>query len=747
MNATLQWTPIMKQFSKLIPFLRRTLLTMECYTHRHPHNFRTMGCQILNQNHMMEDLYVRGNVFGFIVATVTTAALSAEKQKDAYGISGDGVVITLCNERRLDDILSLMDLGNLAMDSNTYARILQLCIDTKALAEGKRVHAHITNTGFKLDIFLQNRLVEMYAKCGRVAYARRVFDEIPKRNVFSWNTMIGGYFKCGNIEDARHLFDKMPERDVVSWTTIISGYAHCGNCEEALRLFNQMNRAGYMPNQFTFASLVCACASANVPAIEYGKQVHTHIFRTGFMSNVLVGNALIDMYAKCKNVDDARQLFDKMPERDVVSWSAMLAGYVQGGYGNEAFNLFFSMLEVGVKPNHFSFASALGACASLSAVDQGKQVHAHIIRSGCESNIFVGNALVDMYVKCGSTENGQHVFDKMPAVDMVSWTALITGYSQSGHGQQAMNLFHQMQQMGVKPDHVTFSSILSACASVAAPEQGRQVHAHIIKSVLVSNVFVGSALVHMYAKCGNIDDAQEIFNRMPERNVVTWNTMIAGYAQNGQAPEALQLYEQMLQVGIKPNYVSFIGVISACCHAGLVQKGRHYFNSMSSDHCILPRSDHYACMVDLFGRAGHLEEAEDFINSMPFEPDATVWGALLGACRIHPNIEIGKHAAERLFELEPQSAGPYVLLSNIFAEAGRWDDVARVRRMMKDRGVRKKPGCSWIEVNNMVHVFVAEDRSHPQTEEIYVRLEGLAKQMKAFGYAPNKHAVLHDVEE
>ncbi|XP_057859664.1 putative pentatricopeptide repeat-containing protein At1g68930 [Cryptomeria japonica] len=662
-------------------------------------------------------------------------------EKELIGVDTKAI----CKNRGFDEILSLMEKGIIPTDSNSYGYLLQLCIHKKLLTDGGRLHAHMINTGFQSSIFVHNRLIEMYAKCGKLENARQMFDEMPERNVFSWNTMMGGYSTCGFVEDARDLFDKMTERDVVSWTTVISGYAQNGNGDEALALFGEALRIGCKPNQSTFVSVLSACAGLQM--IKFGKQVHNLIIKTRYEMHAIVGNALTDMYGKCGIIKDARNVFDKMPNREEVSWSSMIAGYVQNGDGDKAFDLFKLMLKLGVKPNDFTFASSLGACGSMAGIEEGMQVHTHIIRSGYQSNIFVGNALVDMYVKCGSMDYGCLVFEKMPEPDAISWTSLIVGYSQSGNSQQAVKLFCRMRQMGIKPDSVTFSSILSSCAGLATGEQGRQVHAIIIKCLLMPNVAVGSALVNMYAKCGGIQDAQQVFDRMTEQNVPSWNAIIGGYGQNGQGMAAIRLFEQMLDEGIKPNDASFIAIISACCHAGLVDEGRHYFNSMINDHFISPRLDHFACMVDLLGRAGYLEEAADIINNMAIEPDASIWGALLNACRIYPNLELAKQAAGRLFELEPQNAGPYVLYSNILAAAGRWNDAATVRRMMKDKRVRKTPGCSWIEVNNQVHTFVVTNVSNPQTEDIDAMLQKISKKMEAEGYVPEYDFLLDDIQE
>eukprot|EP01018_Ginkgo_biloba_P025680 Gb_11081 [translate_table: standard] len=614
-------------------------------------------------------------------------------------------VRTLCGVGILKDILYHIDHYGMHLDSSTYGVLLQGCAKDKALAEGRRVHAHLFITGFEQTIFIGNHLVNFYAKCGSVIDARQVFDKMPARNVFSWNTMIAGYFKCNSIEDAIQLFDEMPERNVVSWTTMIAAHAKRGS------------------------------------------------------------------------IQDARKLFDKMPERNYVSWTAMIATYAQHGEGKQALYLFCQMQRETMKLDQFTFASVLSACASLEALDLGKQVHTHIIKFGLESNVFVGSALVDMYSKCRGVDDARQVFDKMSVRDVHVWTAMISGYArcgnmeyarqlfdkihernvvtwnamissytQHGHGEQALKLFSVMQNAGVKQDHCTFPCVLSACANLAALEHGKQIHAHVIKIGFESCVSLENALITMYFKCGTVDDANQVFEEMAEPNVVSFNAMISGFAQHGRGKDSLQFFEQILRAGFKPDHITFIGILSACSHAGLVDEGRHYFDLMCQDHCIVPSMDHYACMIDLLGRAGHLNEAVDFINSMPFEPDASVWGALLGACRIHGNAELGKRAAEYLIQLEPQNDSTYVLLSNIYAVTGMWDGVAEIRKQMEVMGVKKKVGYSWIEVNKKVHPFMVKDRSHPQSGEIYAMLERLDRQMKEAGYLPDMNSVLHDVE-
>eukprot|EP01018_Ginkgo_biloba_P001961 Gb_38292 [translate_table: standard] len=610
-------------------------------------------------------------------------------------------------------LLRQMIAGGMKPNDFTIASALTACAGLAALEQGKCVHALIMAIGFDSDVFVGSALVDMYAKCG-----------------------------C--VEDARHVFEEIPERDVVAWNAMITGYAQNGLGEKAVELFCKMKLTGIKPSEFAFASVLKACAS--LATLEQGKLIHGEVIKFGYVSDVFVGSAIVDMYAKCESMDDAHTVFCKMSKRNVVSCNTMIAGYAQYGHAVEALKLFSQMLWLSMKPDLFTFTSILAACPILATPDQGRQVHAHTVKIGFDSDVSVGNALVGMYWKCGSMNDACKVFDNMAGQNAVSRTAMIAGYTQNGLGEEALKFFCQMQSVGSKLDQFTFSSALRACATLAAMEQGNRIYACIIKNGFESDVFVGSSLVDMYSKCGRIEDACKIFDTMHERNVVSWNAMITGYAQHGLGKQAIELFEQMQQAGIKPSHITFIGVLFACSHVGLVAEGFHYFDIMSQDYGITPSVEHYTCMVDLLGRAGHLLEAESFIYKMPFEPGAVVWRALLGACRVHGNMELGKRAAEYSIKLEPQEAATYVLLSNIYASAGRWDDVVKVRNMMKDQGVIKEPGRSWIEVKNRVHEFIAEDRSHPRKEEIYAMLEILIGQMKMAGYVPDTKFVLHDLE-
>eukprot|EP01018_Ginkgo_biloba_P037498 Gb_11389 [translate_table: standard] len=599
-------------------------------------------------------------------------------------------------------------------DNFTFPFVLKACAGLSALQEGKEIHCHIVKVGFDSDVFVGAALVHMYAKCGSIVYGR-------------------------------HVFDRMSERDAVSYTSMISGYTQNGHANEALMLFNQMQLAEVTIDSITIVSVLQACS--HLRALKEGKEIHNHMIRTGLDSDVFVETVLMHMYAKCGSINIARQVFDKISMRSMVSWSAMIAGYAQSGHASEALALFNRMQRAEVTPDSITIVSALQACAHLAALQQGKWIHDHFVTTRLESDVFVGTALIDMYAKCMSVEVARQLFDRLPERNVVSWSAMIAGYAQSGHVNEALTLFHEMQFTNVIPNSVTIVSVLQACTHLTSLKQGRWIHGCIIRRGFETDVFVMTALIDMYAKCGNVELARHLFDKMPTKNVVSWSAMIAGYGIHGQGENALALFNTMQQTGMKPNHITFVSILSACSHAGLVDEGCQYFESMIRNYRFTPRMEHYACMVDLLGRAGHLDEARGFIEKMPLQPGVSVWGALLGACRIHCDVELGELVAGRLFDLEPQKAGYYILLSNIYAAAGRWDDVEKVRTMMNERGVKTTKGCSSIEVNNTIHTFLVGDRSHPQSEKIYAMLETLAGKMEKAGYVPNTNFVLHDVEE
>ncbi|XP_011628407.1 pentatricopeptide repeat-containing protein At4g21065 [Amborella trichopoda] len=607
-----------------------------------------------------------------------------------------------------------MQLDGLRPDQYTFGGVLRACAAGSVVTRGEQVHAYTIKTSLDMNVFVVTGLVDMYAKCKKIG--------------------------C-----ARYLFDNNPERNMVLWTAMLTGHTQNAECQKAAEIFCEMQMAGVKSNQFTFPSILSACAALR--SKELGLQVHASVLQTGFSINVFVQSALIDMYSKCDDLASAQRVLDGMAVADEVSWNSLLGGYVKHQREEEALLLFKEMHIRSLRIDDFTFPSVLNACASLIDLKQGNCAHAMIVKTGFGTCKHVGNALVDMYAKCGSLECASRALEGLPGPDVVSWTSLLTGYTHHGLHEEALKLFCEMRIARVKPDEFVIASALSACAGLSVLELGQQFHAIFVRLGFGSSLSIDNSLVTMYAKCGCIEDAHLVFDLMLIRDVVSWTALIVGYAQNGRGKDALSLYEQMILNGDKPDYITFIGVFFACSHAGLLEAGRQHFKSMHKAHNIKPRAEHYACMIDMLGRAGKIQEAESLLNEMSVEPDATVWKALLSACRVHGNVRLAEKAAKSLFKLEPDNAVPYVMLSNIYSSAGKWDDSAKIRRLMKERGVTKEPGCSWIEVDNMVHAFLVEDRGHPKIAEIYAKVEEILGLIKKEGYVPDMTFALHDVDE
>ena len=543
------------------------------------------------------------------------------------------------------------------------------------------------------------------------------------------------YCKVGLVFYARKVFDEMPERNAVSWATMVSGYASLEMAGEALELFGVMRREeGEGGNEFVFTSVLSALTRGEF--VDAGKQVHSLAVKNGLLSIISVGNALVTMYAKCGSLDDALRTFDLSGNKNSITWSAMVTGYAQSGDSDKGLRLFYDMHHSGVVPSEFTLVGVINACSDLCAIVEGKQMHCYSVKLGYELQLYVLSALVDMYAKCGSIVDARKGFEYIEQPDVVLWTSIITGYAQNGDFEGALNLYCKMQMDGIVPNELTMASVLKSCSSLAALDQGKQMHARIIKYGFNLEVPIGSALSAMYAKCGSLGDGYRIFWRMPNRDVISWNAMISGLSQNGHGNEALELFDKMCLEGAKPDNVTFVNLLSACSHMGLVERGWVYFKMMSDEFGIAPTVEHYACMVDILSRAGKLNEAKEFIESAAIDHGLCLWRILLGACKNYRNYYLGAYAGEKLMELGSPESSAYVLLSSIYTALGKKDDVERVRRLMKARGVTKEPGCSWIELKNLVHVFVVGDDMHPQIDEIRSELRLLTKLMQDEGYQP-----------
>ncbi|KAK6289680.1 hypothetical protein POUND7_001221 [Theobroma cacao] len=497
----------------------------------------------------------------------------------------------------------------------------------------------------------------------------------------------------------------------------------------------------------SYDMLLNACI--NKRRFREGQRVHAHMIKTRYLPPVYLRTRLIIFYGKCDCLREARHVLDEMPERNVVSWTAMISAYSQRGLASEALNLFVQMLRSDTEPNEFTFATVLTSCTGTFGFELGRQIHSFVIKRTLDTHIYVGSSLLDMYAKAGRIHEAREIFNCLPERDVVSCTAIISGYAQLGLDADALELFRRLNLEGMSANYVTYASVLTALSGLAALDLGKQVHNHVLRCQLPFYVVLQNSLIDMYSKCGNLIYSRRIFDNMPERTVISWNAMLVGYSKHGMGREVVELYRLMRNENkVKPDSVTLLGVLSGCSHGGMEDVGLQIFDEMvNGKDGVEPDIEHYGCVVDLLGRAGRVEEAFEFIKKMPFEPTAALWGSLLGACRVHSNIDIGEFVGRRLLEIEPENAGNYVILSNLFASAGRWEDVRMVRDLMMEKAVKKDPGRSWIELDQTLHSFHASDRSHPRREEVLVKLKELSIKLKEAGYVPDLSCVLHDVDE
>lgn len=582
-------------------------------------------------------------------------------------------------------------------NEHIFVAVLKACGNTAALTQGKLIHSHVIQSCLESDLFVGNTLMNMYAKCGFIGDAQRVFDKLTKRDVVSWNAMI-----IGNAQDEHG--------------------------EEALQLFYQMQQEGTDPDDVTFTIVLKVCSS--MATLDEGKLIHKHIVKNSCDLVIFVGNALVDMYVTCGSQKDAGKVFEKLPKRDVVTWSTMISGYAQHGYGQEALDFFHQMLQDGIQPNIVTYFGILKACTSLSGLDQGKQMHANFLKNDFELDDYIGSSLIDMYAKCGSLEDAQRVFKNFPRPNMVTWNSMIAAYAQHGHGQDALQIFQQLQQVDIEPDRVTFLSALKACSTLAALDWGKLIHAQIVGGGFTADMSVDNTLIDMYSKCGSLADACRVFGIMPTRGVVAWSAMIAGYALHSDYEEALQHFKEMQQEGLKPNDVTFVSLISACGHKGLVDKGYSHFHSMRESYGITPTPAHFNCMVDLLGRAGRVEEAADLLLSMPIHCKLLGWTSLLNHCKTHKSVELGRTCFDHIVTTDCREASAYSVISEIYINANILDEAHKIKEIRNHASLWKKPGKAFIQVDNMMHDFIVGDASHPRSEKIHEKLKTLAMQMK-----------------
>ncbi|KAE9448066.1 hypothetical protein C3L33_20034, partial [Rhododendron williamsianum] len=543
---------------------------------------------------------------------------------------------------------------------------------------GQQIHCMAVKLGLDLDVTVANSLINMYSKTGCLGVALKVFAS-------------------------------MEERDLVSWNSVITSCAQSGLEEESVTFYLGLLDDNFRPDHYTLASVLKACSSLTA-GFSLGEQIHVYAFKTGIIADNFVSTALIDVYSRAGRMEEAELLLQSKDGFDLASWNAMMFGYITCNDSCKALKLFNIMHRRGERSDEITIATAAKACGCLVDLEQGRQIHGHSLKLGVDLDLCVGGSILDMYIKCGEMGDAHNVFQAIPSPDDVAWTAIISGCVENGEEDLALSIYHRMRQSDVPPDEYTFATLIKASSCLTALEQGRQIHANVIKLDCASDTYVGTSLIDMYAKCGNIEDSYRLFRRIGLENIALWNAMMVGLAQHGHGCEALKLFKDMKLLGIKPDRVTFVGVLSACSHSGLISEAYLYFHSMHQDH-------------------GRVQEAEKLIASMPFKASASMYRALLGACRVLGDSETGKRVASKLLDLEPFDSAAYVLLSNIYAAGNQWGQMEDAREGMMRKNVKKDPG------------------SHPQADMIYEKVEDLITRIKKEGYVPDTDYVLLDVEE
>ncbi|XP_042753924.1 pentatricopeptide repeat-containing protein At4g13650 isoform X1 [Lactuca sativa] len=563
------------------------------------------------------------------------------------------------------DLLARLQHGSHGSICSSYPlnKLISSCATSRSLHTGIQIHSFVIKMGFCPHVYISTALLDMYGKCGVISDAQKLFDETPHRNVITWNSLI-------------------------------SGYLHTHFVDFSVELFLEMLRLGIYPTHFTISTVLVGCSQ--LETLELGEQVHGLSTKFGFLSNVVVCTSLLEMYWKCSNVDDSRRIFDEMSDKNAVVWTSMITGYTQNQQTNIAMCMIKKMLVSGHKADSITYNTLLSSFSNIDDMIHCEQIHGSIIKQGLDSDVYLAVTLVTVYSKCGSSLQDFHkICATLPVRNKITCNAIIAGFSNMGNVEKALGVFSEMRQIGIDTDFFTISSILKVIGVMSSFKEGKQIHSLIVKSGHSSNIYIQNGLISMYAKSGDFDEAKWMFTSMVEHDTVSWNSLLSCYAQHGKGKEAVEVFEEMRNTKVKPDLTTFLIVISACGHVGLVKKGLEYFELMRSNYGS-PKVEHYACIVDLYSRAGFLDEAEVFVNKLGMEVGPEVYKALLSACRVHGNKEIGLRMSRKIVDLFPDDPAVYVQVSNILASNGYWDDSARAHNLICSKGIKKKAACSWI---------------------------------------------------
>ncbi|XP_068666623.1 pentatricopeptide repeat-containing protein At2g13600-like, partial [Aristolochia californica] len=616
------------------------------------------------------------------------------------------------------DILSDMHKCGVRLNETSFSTLLGACSRAELIGTAKLIHCVVCKSGHEDFEYVGSALVSCYLSCGEVEDACTLFEMLRKRNVLLWSVMLMGFVKHNLLNDAMDVFLRMPSRDVISWTALISGYSQSKEeCKKALDLFHLMTVAGEAePNEFTLDTVIRACG--RMGALSQGKMAHGLVIKVGFGTDCSIVEGLVDFYSKCNAVEEADRIYTLLTDPCVNASNSLIDGFISAGRIKDAEVIF----------NHLAKPNAISYNLMIKGYGQsGDMPHSiSLFEKMPNRTVVSSNTMISMYCQNGYTDEALKLFEETKwEKNIVTWNSMISGYVRINRVEDAFKLYVTMHQLRVVSNRSTFSTLFHGCSRLGALLQGKLLHAHVVKTPFESNVYVGTSLIDMYSKCGSISDAQTVFLKIVYPNVAAWTALLNGYAHHGLGTEATLLFDQMLEHGVRPNAVTFVGLLLVCSRAGLVNEGLRYFDLMKKKYGLVPSLEHYACVVDLLGRSGGLIEAEQFISEMPIKADGVVWAALLSACWFFMDLKVGERVAKRLMSLDTKQISVYVLVSNIYAGLGRWEEVVQVRKKLRNMDVKKDPGCSWIEVNNTVHVFRVEDITHPSYDAIYKVLEEL----------------------
>ncbi|KZV52597.1 pentatricopeptide repeat-containing protein mitochondrial [Dorcoceras hygrometricum] len=725
------------------------------------------------KNGLLYDVFVATSVLHFYggFALVSDAQLLFNEMPDRNVVSWTSLMVNLADDGLFYEVVNLyqrMRQAGVGCNQNTFTTVISSCgsFDDEFLVH--QVLGHVIKTGHEINVSVANSLVSTFGRFGQ-------------------------------MEVACYIFNHMDVHDIISWNSILAAFVHNLVFEEALIYFHLMRLNHGEVNETTLSTVLSVCGSMD--KLNWGRGLHGLVLKLGYEMDICLTNTLLTMYFESGRCQDAEQLFHGMPEKDLISWNSMMAGYALGSNCLDALRALGVLLRQKKIINFVTFASALSACADKEVLSEGRIVHGLVIVSGLHENLVVGNALISMYGKGGMAHKAKDVFGKMPEKELVTWNALISGFAENGEVDEALVIFKSMREMDIPSNYITLINVLgSFYVPCQLLRQGMPLHGHILVTGFDSDEYVRNSLISMYACCGDLDSSNLIFYALVNRTPATWNSLVAANAHHGQWEEALKLLREMQRAGVnfdqfslsaalaassnlailedgqhlhgiaiklrhghllkaretfhemlvhgsKPDHVSFVAILSACSHGGLVDEGLSYFTSMTSDFGVSAGIEHCVCIVDLLGRSGKLDEAESFIKKMPVPPNDFIWRSLLSACKIHGHLELGKKAAQHLLDANSSDDSAYVLYSNVCATSGKWHDVHRVRVKMETESVKKKPACSWLNIRGKISSFGAGDQSHAESEQIYIRLAQMKKEIKEAGYVPDTSYALHDTDE